>query len=489
VGRCRSFIPAIAGVGQVVQRPGDQPPESARGPIELMIEASRRAEDDAEAAGLLTRVGFIGVAGGWFRYRNPAQLIGERIGAPSAASALASISGTGPQDLVALAAQRIAHGELDVALVVGGEARWTHQRLKRQSRTPRWLTELGAGDPEPVSQFPDSMTADFDRFGSATVCYALFEDRLRSAAGASVPEHTELLSSLWSQMSSVAVRNPYAWDRTPKTVAEIARPSVTNRLIASPYTKAMVANNTVDMASAVLVCSSDAAKHFRVPADRLVFPHVITRAHETWRVSERRDLHRLPALEAAAVVAFERIGSSPSDIEHIDLYACFPSIVQMSSHALGIPLSRPISVTGGLGFAGAAVGNSVGHSIAALTDRVRSGGLGLVHGNGGLATKHSVGIYSAEPPDEFVDMDVQESVDLRPRAVLPEEWAGDVTVEAATVVFGRESPSHVIAAVLDESSARGWATASDPVLIEQTLREGIAGFSAIRLSDGSLVVR
>ena len=107
-----SIIPAIVGVGQVVQRPGERELSSALGPIELMLQAAAAAAEDAGAPGLLEQVGLVGVAGGWFRFRNPGQLVAERIGSPGAATVLTAVSGTSPQDLVGLAAERIANGEL-----------------------------------------------------------------------------------------------------------------------------------------------------------------------------------------------------------------------------------------------------------------------------------------------------------------------------------------------------------------------------------------
>ncbi len=90
---------AIVGAAQVVQRPGDRDLSEALGHIELMAEAARRAAADAGAEGLLAKVQWIGVAGGWFDYRNPGQLVADAIGAPHARGALTLISGSAPQEL------------------------------------------------------------------------------------------------------------------------------------------------------------------------------------------------------------------------------------------------------------------------------------------------------------------------------------------------------------------------------------------------------
>jgi acetyl-CoA C-acetyltransferase len=481
--------PAIAGVAQIVQRPGDVPLDDARGPIELMVDAARAAAADAGASRLLERVGFVGVAGGWFRYTNPGQLVAERIGAPGAATALTAISGTSPQDLVGLAAQRIARGELDVALVLGGEARWSHQRIKRQGGEPGWVTDPGEGTPETFAPFPAEMMSETVVFGGAPPAYAIFEDRLRAASGASVDAHRDRIAALWARFSAAAARNPHAWDRDAHTVAAIRDPSPHNRMIAFPYTKAMVANNTVDMATAILLCTAETARAVGVARDRLVFPHVAVSGRETWLVAERRELHRLPALAAAARATFAHLGLGIDDIDHLDLYACFPSMVEITAATLGVGDDRELTVTGGLGFAGAPVGNAVGHAIAGVVERVRGGGLGLVHGNGGQATKQSFAVYATDPPrGGFARLDIQETVDLDPRTALPADFSGAVTVEAATLVFDREGPTRVIAGVLDATGARGWATSTDPGLFGQVTTDGIAGQSGHRSSEGELAL-
>ena len=478
---------AIVGAAQVVQRPGDRDLSEALGHIELMAEAARRAAADAGAEGLLAKVQWIGVAGGWFDYRNPGQLVADAIGAPHARGALTPISGSAPQELVGVAAQRIADGELDVALVVGGEAAWSLQRLRKAGVEPHWQTGPGDGDPEALSSYPIELVHESMALGAAPA-YALLDDSRRSAEGESLADHLARISALWAGFSDVAAVNPSAWDRQRHTAEEIATPSPDNRMIAFPYTKAMVANNTVDMASAVLLCSADAARAAGVATDRWVFPLVVANSHETWLLAERDVLHGCPALTVAADAALSHVEIGIDDVHHIDLYACFPAVVQMTCDALGLSHDRQLTVTGGLGFAGAAVGNAAGHSIAAMVPLVRSGGIGLVHGNGGVATKHSFGLYSAQPPAgrQFTSIDCQAQVEHHQRAGAAVDWVGACVIEAATVVHDRNGPTHALASVLTGDGARGWARSTDPELMEAVATHGLAGSNAHRTADGTL---
>jgi acetyl-CoA C-acetyltransferase len=448
--------PAIAGAAQVIQRPdpsldvGD-----LRGPIELMTDAARAAADDAGAAGLLAKVDWIGVVGGFWSFTNPAQVIGARIGSPDAATALTALSGTSPQELVALAAERIASGEIDVALIVGGEARASTIRLQRAGDEPTWCRDPGTGAPERVADFPAEMVQEARDIGGPPVVYALLEDSLRRASGATADQHLDRIAELWERFSAVAATNPYAWDRTPHDAASIRTPTPRNRMISSPYPKAMVANNTVDMGSALLLCSVDAARAAGVSRDRMVFPQACTTSHETWQLAERRLLHGVPALATAGRAALAAAGLTLDDISHVDLYACFPSIVQMSAAALGFDLARQLTVTGGLGFAGSPIANSSGHAIAAMVPLVREGGHGLVHANGGFATKHAFGIYSAHPPAAYRSLDCNDDVDHDARPTGPAD-AGSLTdtEEASTLVYDREGPSHTVSSMMSADGHR-----------------------------------
>lgn len=479
-------LPVIAGAAQVIQRPGDIELPDARGPIELMADAARAAAEDAGAAKLLSRVDWIGVAGGWFRFADPGRLVADEIGASDAKTAFTAVTGNAPQDLLGLASQRISRGELDVALVLGGEARWSHRRLKRTGQEPSWSTSRGEGDAEMLFASPEGDSEAIETFGGAPGGYALLEDSLRAAHGVTVDDHRDFIAALWERFSTAASANPYAWDRAARSGAEIREATADNRMIAFPYTLAMVANNTVDMGSAILLCSVEAAESAGVSPDRFVFPHVVTHSHDTWLLSNRRELHRSPALEVAGNAALGHVGLGVDDFAHVDLYACFPVMVEMTSAAVDLDLTRPLTVTGGLGFAGAPVGNSVGQSLAAMTDCVRGGGRGLVHGNGGMATKHNFGVYSSEPPEAFAYVDCQDAVDLGARTTLAEDWSGPVTIEASTVLYDSDGPTRLVAAALDSEGARGWATTSDAGLMAHATVEGLAGHSAQRTAQGEL---
>ena len=83
--------PAIAGIGQLVQRVDD--PAEAISPIEMMENAIRQAAEDAGAPKLVEHLDGIYVPRGTWQYGNPGRLLAERLGSPNAKSITGAVSG------------------------------------------------------------------------------------------------------------------------------------------------------------------------------------------------------------------------------------------------------------------------------------------------------------------------------------------------------------------------------------------------------------
>src|SRR3954451_23114896 len=112
--------PVLVGVGQTLRKP--QPAPDQPEPAEMMAEALRLAERDSGGAGLLGRAQSVRVVDllSW-RYVNPAQLVGQLIGASPAETVQSTVGGNSPQMLLNDAAAAITRGELDVAVIGGPE--------------------------------------------------------------------------------------------------------------------------------------------------------------------------------------------------------------------------------------------------------------------------------------------------------------------------------------------------------------------------------
>ena len=205
--------------------------------------------------------------------------------------------------------------------------------------------------------------------------YPLFENALRAANGWSLPEHAARIGGLWSRFSQVAAANPYAWIRQPRSAEEIITVTPENRMISFPYPKLCTANLQVDQGAGYIVCSVEAARAAGVPEERWVFPQSGADANDHWYISERPELHRSPAIRLAGAAALQLAGLDIDDVGLVDLYSCFPVVVQMAARELGLAVDdpdRPLTLTGGLTFAGGPGNNYTSHGIASAVAALRA---------------------------------------------------------------------------------------------------------------------
>ncbi|HEX4540974.1 MAG TPA: acetyl-CoA acetyltransferase [Acidimicrobiales bacterium] len=496
--------PVIVGVGQSLRRPDEASDlASFPDPATMMADALRSAgEDSGTGDRLLRAADSVRVVDtlSW-HYPNPAAAIASALGADPGETVRSVPGGNGPQLLVNDAAEAIAAGRMDVALVAGAEAIQT-RLLARQAGPEGSRLRLSWAQQAPDTPGPRQVGHDRPGVSDAEAArslalpvqvYPVFENALRAAAGEGVDEHQVRVSQLWSRFSAVAARNPYAWSPTERSAEEIRTPSSNNRMIGFPYPKLMNANIQTDQAAALVLCSVEAARAAGVPPDRWVFVWSGSEAEDHWFVSERADLHSSPAIRLAGRTVLDLAGIGIDDIAHVDLYSCFPSAVQIAAAELGLGLDepgRPLTVTGGLTFAGGPGNNYATHAIAAMVVRLRAtpGSHGLVTALGWFATKHAMGVYSTTPMSGgFRRGSPQADVDALPRRSTAPDHEGPVRVESYTVMHERDgSPSLGIVACLLPDGRRAWGNVTDPVLLKDMTHEEQCGRPAVLRSGGAL---
>jgi acetyl-CoA C-acetyltransferase len=484
--------PVVVGVGQVTVPPDpDVDPADRPEPVELMTRALRAAAEDCDgvaagasaAAGdtLIRRADSLRVVLplGW-RSVNPPLLVANRLGLDALPDELmlTAIGGNNPQALMHDACRSIARGDLDVVLVTGAEAMYTRGAARREPGGPtlNWASQPAEGTPAPVMFGVDKPGASDLEMSRGVIlpihAYPLFENALRAANGWTLAEHQARIGSLWSRFSQVAAANPHAWIHRARTPEEVSTPSPQNRMVSFPYPKLCTANMQVDQGAGYIVCSVEAARAAGIPAERWVFPLAGADANDHWFISNRLELHRSPAIRLAGQAALELAGVGVDDLGPVDLYSCFPCVVQIGARELGLPVDdpgRPLTLTGGLTFGGGPGNNYTSHGIAQAVGALRAepGSVGLVTGLGWYATKHSVGVYASRPPehegrDGFAWHDAQPGVDALPQCAVDPDATGPVRVETYTVTFDREgNPERGIVACRTPSEIRAWGNISD----------------------------
>jgi len=493
--------PVIVGVGQAEQRPDD--PLTALEPIALLEQAARAAGDDAGHA-LLDAVDTVAVVSmvSW-PYPDPGAVLGRRLGLTRLRRTMTStVGGNSPQLLVNTVAPMIDAGEADVVLLGGAECVYTRWRARREP-TVR-LQWTNADDP------PCPVVVGDDRAGSSPYevshgaaapvqVYPLLETARRAGLDRSVADHQVAVSELWAEFSAVAAANPHAWSREARSAAEIRTVSPDNRMVDFPYLKWMCANIAVDQAAAVLLCSYATARTAGVPSDRMVFPRSGADAHDHFFVTERDRLDRSPAIAAAGRATLEAAGVGIDDVARFDLYSCFPVAVEIAMDALGLPGrphdQRPLTVTGGLAFAGGPANNYPTHAIATMVAACREdpGSIGFVSALGWYATKHSVGCYSTTPPpDGFTRVDpaaTQAMVESTPRREPAGPYSGPGTLEASSVGFDRDgTATTATVSVLAPDGRRALAVTDDADTLTALTTDGWDG-RAVEVRAGDVTNR
>ena len=467
--------PVIVAAGQHTNFDAlDPEPRPGMDPIDLMVEALRNAAADSHPL-LVEAFQSIGVVPviSW-RYSDPAAEVARRLGTEVYETVLGPLGGHAPVRLLNRLARKIAAGEIECGAVVGGEAWRTRRNYRKLGSTPPWWSqpadEVPSSQPEPGKDEMFHPAELATGLVMPTQFYPLFENALRHESGRSFEDHQRWVGSWWAPMSEVAAENPYAWKAEARSVDEVITPTSTNRMVGLPYTKSMVSNPDVDMGAGFIMCSAEMAQRLGIQRDRWVFVHSGTDGVDRFP-SNRASFTGSASMRVAGTRALELAGTTVDDLDLLDVYSCFPSAIEIAAKELNFTLDRPLTVYGGLCFAGGPWNNPVGHAIAAMYDKIRDGQgrNGLVTANGGNVGKHGFVVLSNEPATTGYRWDhPQAEIDAEPPVPVAQGYVGAAEIETWTVMFDREGrPETAHAAVRTPAGERTWARTGDKELAER----------------------
>jgi acetyl-CoA C-acetyltransferase len=482
--------PVLVGAASASQRCDD--PTEAMETVDLMAEACRRAADDAGSHSLLRLAEQVLVPHGSWAYHDAARLVADRIGANSARSLVFDL-GILQTTMFERTASAIAAGDLDIAVIVGGETKWRNLRAAVTGAPAPQTDDSGARPDEFHSRQGHIISPAEIGAGlvSATGHYALIENARRAADGQNLAEHQREVAGLWARFNEVAQHNPDAWNRAAMSADDIRTAGPKNRPLAFPYNKWHNSQWNVDQAACLVMCSVEAARANGVPEDRWVFPHAIVESNHVVPVSERGRIHRSPGFAIAGAMATQLAGVHLGNIEHIDLYSCFPVAVRVQAAELGLDAGRrPLTVTGGMSFGGGPLNNYVLQSMAKMAHVLRNDTVadtGLVTAISGMITKQGIGIWSTRPPvDGYRSADVTaEAEAATPRVPCVAGVAGVATVATYTVLHAGDGPPRGFVVVDLDDGSRSIATSLDEALTGSMESEEWCGRSVVLDGNGS----
>jgi acetyl-CoA C-acetyltransferase len=470
------LTPVIIGVGQVTERL-ESADYKGLSNVELAAEAARRACDDAaDVARLVPEIDTVAglrtfehstpqYATPFGKSNNFPHSIARRLGISPKQAIWASAGGDSPQVMVNELCEKIASGQVRVALLAGSEAISTARHLVAEQQTRDWAEDIDA----PVDDRGLGMKGLRTRYGrqhkimGGPDSYALLENARRGRLGLSREAYALQMGELFAPFSRVAASNPYATAQVAYSVAELTTVTERNRMIASPYPRLLVARDQVNQAAAVLLTSVAVARSLGVPETKWVYLHGYAKATE--REIERRDnLGVALSAQLACKAALAYADIQTSDLSCIDLYSCFPVAVLNVCDALGLSHDDPrgLTVTGGLPYFGGPGNSYSTHAIVTMAERLRArpGSYGLVGANGGHMSKYAAGVYSTRARAFRVcdSRGIQAQVDALPVPQVVFEADGSGVIESYTVVYGKDGPTHaIVVGRLDASGERFFA--------------------------------
>jgi len=336
------------------------------------------------------------------RTNNFPRSIAKRIGANPKWAIYDSVGGDSPQKLVSEFAEKLAAGDCKLVLLAGGEAIANAKAAKKQKFKVDWSEKMEGPleDRGRTGLKLITSTEISNQIMMPMQFYALMENARRASLQQTPADYAEDMGQAFSELSKVAANNPYAVDQTAYDTKTLITPTEQNSLIIAPYTKKLIAKDRVNQGAAVVMTTVGYAKELGIAEGKWVFLH--GSANTTDKVLlERSSLAQSDGMEQALLGALSNAGKTDKDIQHFDIYSCFPIVVNEAKRILNIEKGdkRPLTQTGGLPFFGGPGNNYSMHGIASLVENLRrdKGSFGLVYANGGWMSKHAVGVYSAKP--------------------------------------------------------------------------------------------
>ncbi len=396
--------------------------------------------------------------------------------------------GTSPQDLLHRVA---ADPTIGCAVIVAAEAVRARRRAA-PGTPPGWPPRDRSVDPF-AGQAPFSSPLE-QRHGlvAPIQAFPLYENAIRAAHGRSFDEQRTIAADLLARNARVAADDPHAWFRDAPDAGTIAAVTPDNRMIAYPYTKRMNAIIDVNQAAAVVVVSERFARDHGLRSDAMVVLGGAG-AVDAWNPVERQTFRESPAMNHAVRIALQRAGIDAADIDAADLYSCFPSAIQLGLTALGTGPddSRPLSLTGGLAFAGGPGNGYVVQSLAAALDHVRRHPTHrvLVTGIGMANAKQTATVLAHAghvPTGATGETTYREPFEAEVREVDPEP-SGEATIVTYTITYGRNGEPTEVILILDlPDGRRTVANASDTdVLAAQLMASEPIGRTGVVRHDAS----
>jgi acetyl-CoA C-acetyltransferase len=255
--------------------------------------------------------------------------------------------------------------------------------------------------------------------------YAILESAYRFNKKLSLDEHNIAVAKLYEEFSEVAYSNIDAWSDKKFTAEEIINISEKNKEQAYPYNKLHCTSWNINQASAIIICDKKIADLLDIDESKRIYPLASSENNHMIPLIKRQKLINPIGMLLAAKFIKDKIAKLDREIDLFDLYSCFPVAVEMFADFLNLKLSKKLTITGGMSFAGGPLNHYVLTSTVKLIEKLRSdkSNIGLITGVSGVMTKQSFALWSGKFIEDFSFKDVTEDAKLndKPKNLSPKD--------------------------------------------------------------------
>ena len=453
----------------------------------LMDQAVKEALSDSGNKSIKDQIDEIRIPKGFWRYRDPGKWIAKNNDFKKIPTTYVAKIGVLQQNLINEACLKIENGEINAAIILGGEARYKQLRsiIEKKEYSETKLDE----NPDFYIKAKEDLYGDEElkELGAMAVgYYASMETAIRKNDDETIEEHQNNIASMYEEFSKVASNNEDAWLDHPYSREEILVISKKNKMLAYPYNKLHCTSWNVNQSAALIICSEELANKLEIDNNKRVYPISSSENNHMIAIQQRPKLFESLGMIYAAKSMHKMMKKLDIRLDAYDLYSCFPAAVKMFSKSLELGSEIPKTITGSMPYAGGPLNSFVIHSTVKMIQKIRALEVrhGLVTGVSGMMTKQSFCVWGKEYQKQFIFDDVTERAKLDENPVeLSNIAEGEGEIIGYTIIQGSDNAPKAVLYLDDEKKHRKVVSSLDKNFINLLMEEEWVG-KKVKFKDG-----
>jgi acetyl-CoA C-acetyltransferase len=453
----------------------------------LMDQAVKEALSDSGNKSIKDQIDEIRIPKGFWRYRDPGKWIAKNNDFKKIPTTYVAKIGVLQQNLINEACLKIENGEINAAIILGGEARYKQLRsiIEKKEYSETKLDE----NPDFYIKAKEDLYGDEElkELGAMAVgYYASMETAIRKNDDETIEEHQNNIASMYEEFSKVASNNEDAWLDHPYSREEILVISKKNKMLAYPYNKLHCTSWNVNQSAALIICSEELANKLEIDNNKRVYPISSSENNHMIAIQQRPKLFESLGMIYAAKSINKMMKKLDIRLDAYDLYSCFPAAVKMFSKSLELGSEIPKTITGSMPYAGGPLNSFVIHSTVKMIQKIRALEVrhGLVTGVSGMMTKQSFCVWGKEYQKQFIFDDVTERAKLDENPVeLSNIAEGEGEIIGYTIIQGSDNAPKAVLYLDDEKKHRKVVSSLNKNFINLLMEEEWVG-KKVKFKDG-----